>query len=191
MFEINFFFLSVVSTAYSWIVNGLTHQASLIRNPKGKSNETLFVLGVCTPNNRIIQLNLTQNSVGRLSSPDYPLQLPSVSSCFWRLKAPDGYCVKLSFTSLNIKGECEEEGHREELMRVDDYFTTDFGSVTSFWGHFCKDVQPQVIYSTRNELQIFFTSNYSNGKDYSSDKPVDPNSATGFYGTYQVTPQGK
>ena len=76
-------------------------------------------------------------------------------------------------------------------MRVDDYFTTDFGSVISLWGHFCKDVQPQVIYSTRNELQIFFTSNYSNGKDYSSSKQVDPNSATGFYGTYQVTPQGK
>lgn len=76
-------------------------------------------------------------------------------------------------------------------MRVDDFFTADFGSVTSFWGQYCKGVQPQVIYSTRNQLQIFFTSNYSIGKDYISGKQVDPNSATGFYATYEVTQQGK
>lgn len=95
----------------------------------------------------------------------------------------------LNFTSLSIGGNCEEDGHQGELMRVDDFFTADFGSVTSFWGQYCKGVQPQVIYSTRNELQIFFTSDYSIGKDYSSGKQVDPNSATGFYATYEVTQQ--
>ena len=76
-------------------------------------------------------------------------------------------------------------------MRVDDYFTADFSSVTSFWGQFCKGAQPQAIYSTRNELQIFFTSNYTRGKDYNSGRQVDPNSNTGFYATYEVTPQGR
>lgn len=74
---------------------------------------------------------------------------------------------------------------------MDDYFTTDFGSVTAFWGKFCKRVQPPLIYSTRNELQVFFTSNYTSSRDYSSGKLADPSTNNGFYATYEVTPKGK
>lgn len=155
-------------------------------------NNVTRILGVCTPNNRIVQQNLTHNSTGRLSSPDYPLQFAPVSACFWRLKAPDGYSVKLHFTTLNIDGDCKEDVNEGEWVRVDDYFTSDFGSVASFWGRFCNGEPPPVIYSTRNELQVFFTSNYTSYKDHrSAGKQVDSSANSGFYATYEVTPQGK
>lgn len=149
------------------------------------------VLGVCTAGDGSVQLNLTHNSTGRLSSPDYPLQYPPVSACYWRLKAPDGYQVKLHFTTLNIEGDCKESVNEGEWVRVDDYFTTDFDSVTSFWGKFCKGVQPPLIYSTRNELQVFFTSNYTSNRDYNGGKQADSSTNNGFYAAYEVTPQGK
>ena len=139
------------------------------------------VPGVCTGDNRIFQLNLTHNSTGRVSSPDYPLQFPTVSSCYWRIKAPNGYRVKLQFTTINIQGNCREDVEGD-WIRVDDFFTSDFGSVASFWGRFCGNVQPPVIYSTSNELQVFFMSNYT------SEKQVGTNN--GFYATYNVVPQG-
>ena len=142
--------------------------------------------GVCTRDHSIVHLNLTYNSTGRLSSPDYPLQFPPVGACYQRLKAPDGYRVKLQFSTINIQGNCKEDG-KGEWIRVDDFFTTDFSSVSSFWGRFCSRVQPPVIYSTRNELQVFFTSNYSSGEAEKSDKP---NKGIGFYATYSVAPQG-
>jgi len=142
--------------------------------------------GVCTRDHSIVQLNLTYNSTGRLSSPDYPLQFPPVGACYWRLKAPDGYRVKLQFTTINIQGSCKED-EKGEWIRVDDFFTTDLSSVSSFWGRFCNGVQPPVIYSTRNELQVFFTSNYSSSEAEKSDKP---NTGIGFYATYSVAPQG-
>ncbi|XP_078352602.1 dorsal-ventral patterning tolloid-like protein 1 [Oculina patagonica] len=145
--------------------------------------------GICTAGNGIVQLNLTHNSTGRLSSPDYPLQYPPVSACYWRLKAPDGHQVKLHFTTLNIEGDCKDNVNEGEWVRVDDYFTTDFYSVTWFWGKFCKGVQPPLIYSTRNELQVFFTSNYTSNRDYNGYKQADSSTNNGFYATFEVTPQ--
>ena len=72
-------------------------------------------------------------------------------------------------------------------MRVDDYFVTEFGRVSSFWGKFCRGATPPLIYSTKNELQVFFTSNYTSIRDFKSDRQADPNE--GFYATYEVTPQ--
>ena len=69
-------------------------------------------------------------------------------------------------------------------VRVDDFFTTDFGSAVSFWGLFCSGEQPPVIYSTRNELQVFFTSNYTSGKQ------PDPSRNNGFYAIFEAVPQG-
>jgi len=143
--------------------------------------------GVCTPGNRIVQLNLTHNSTGRLSSPDYPLQYPSVSACYWRLLAPNGFQIKLHFTTLNIKGDCKDDMNEGDWVRVDDYFVTEFGRVSSFWGKFCRGARPPLIYSTKNELQVFFTSNYTSNRDFKSDQEADSNE--GFYATYKVTPQ--
>ena len=145
---------------------------------------------MCTPDSRIVQLNLTNNSTGRLSSPDYPLQFPSVSACYWRLKAPTGYRIKLRFTTLNIQGNCKENINGTEWIRVDDHFTTDFSSVASYWGTYCGGVQPPVIYSTRNELQVFFTSSYTGGKDDKSAKQPQQSTDIGFYAIYEVTTQG-
>lgn len=118
-----------------------------------------------------------------MSSPDYPIQYPSVSACYWRLQAPDGYQIKLRFTTLNIGGDCHEDMNQGDWVRVDDYFVTEFGRVSSFWGKFCKGAQPPLIYSTKNELQVFFTSNYTISSDFESRKQE------GFYATYEVTPQ--
>lgn len=78
-----------------------------------------------------------------------------------------------------------------DWVRVDDYFVTDFGSVSSFWGKFCKGAQPPLIYSTKSKLQVFFTSNNTSNRDFKSGKQADPNANKGFYATYEVTPQGK
>ena len=145
---------------------------------------------MCTPNNSIIQLNLTHNSTGRVSSPDYPLRFPSVSACYWRLNAPEGYRIKLRFTTLNIQEDCAENVYGAEWIRLDDYFTTDFSSVASYWGRYCGVVQPPVIYSTRNELQVFFTANNTGGMDYSSAKPAQQSTEIGFYAVYEVVTQG-
>ena len=149
---------------------------------------------MCTPDNSIVQLNLTHNSTGRLSSPDYPLQFPPVSACYWRLKAPYGYRVKLQFTTLNIQGNCKDGVDGGQWARVDDFFTTDFKSVVSFWGRFCSGEQPPVIYSTRNELQLFFTNNYTGSEVTKSVKQkLPPSTNIGFYATYEVisNSQGK
>lgn len=78
-----------------------------------------------------------------------------------------------------------------DWVRVDDYFVTDFDSVSSFWGKFCKGAQPPLIYSTKSKLQVFFTSNNTSNRDFKSGKQADPNANKGFYATYEVTPQGK
>ncbi|XP_068690309.1 tolloid-like protein 2 isoform X1 [Montipora capricornis] len=145
--------------------------------------------GVCTDNNRFIQLNLTHNSTGRISSPDYPLQYAAVSACYFRLHAPEGYRIKLDFTTLNIAENCEHEQRRSEWIRVDDVFTTDFNSVASYWGTFCGQVQPPVIYSTRNELQIFFTSNYTSNEADRNAHQRQTIDSLGFYAIFGVTPQ--
>ena len=149
--------------------------------------------GVCTHNNSIVQLNLTRNATGHLSSPDYPFQFPPIGACYWRIKAPDGHRVKLQFTTMNISGNCEGDINDGEWVRVDDYFIGDFKSVTSFWGRFCSSASPPPIYSTRSELQVFFTSNYSINTDseglerFNSDQRRNH----GFYATYEVIKQGK
>ena len=74
-------------------------------------------------------------------------------------------------------------------MRVDDHFITKFGRVSSFWGKFCRGDRPPLIYSTKNELQVFFTSNYTSNRDFKSDRQSDPSTNKGFYATYEVTPQ--
>jgi len=74
-----------------------------------------------------------------------------------------------------------------DWVRVDDYFVTEFGRVSSFWGKFCRGARPPLIYSTKNELQVFFTSNYTSNRDFKSDQQADSNE--GFYATYKVTPQ--
>jgi len=74
-----------------------------------------------------------------------------------------------------------------DWVRVDDYFVTDFGQVFSFWGKFCDGARPPLIYSTKNKLQVSFTSNYTSNRDSKSDRQADPNE--GFYATYEVTPQ--
>lgn len=74
-------------------------------------------------------------------------------------------------------------------MRVDDYFITEFGRVSSFWGKFCSGDRPPLIYSTKNELQVFFTSNYTGNRNFKSDGQADPSTNKGFYATYEVTPQ--
>ncbi|XP_074610724.1 tolloid-like protein 2 [Acropora palmata] len=145
--------------------------------------------GVCSDSNRIIQLNLKQNSTGRVSSPDYPLQYFQVTGCYWRFKAPKGYRIKLRFTTLSIEDNCKQEEKGTELIRVDDFFTTNFRSVTSFWGIFCGSVKPPVIYSTGNVLQVFFTSNYTNNNDVRSGKQTKTSNNIGFYATYELTPQ--
>ena len=145
---------------------------------------------MCTDKNRFIQLNLTQNSTGRISSPDYPLQYAAVSACYFRLQAPEGYRIKLDFTTLNIAENCEQEQRRYEWIRVDDVFTTDFNSVASYWGTFCGQVQPPVIYSTRNELQIFFTSNYTSNEADRNAHQRQTIDSLGFYAIFGVTPQG-
>ena len=147
---------------------------------------TLF-LGICTPGNRIVQLNLTHNSTGRLSSPDYPLQYPSSSACYWRLQVPDGYQVKLHFTTFDIERDCKE--NEGAWVRVDDYFIIEFDRVSSFWGKFCSGDRPPLIYSTKTELQVFFTSNYTSNRGFKSDRQADPSTNKGFYATYEVTPQ--
>lgn len=72
---------------------------------------------------------------------------------------------------------------------MDDYFITEFGRVSSFWGKFCSGDKPPMIYSTKNELQVFFTSNYTSNRDFKSDTQADSNTNKGFYATYEVTPQ--
>lgn len=145
---------------------------------------------MCSDSNRIIQLNVTQTSTGRVSSPDYPLQYFPVTGCYWRFKAPKGYRIKLHFTTLDIEDNCKQEEKGTELIRVDDFFTTNFKSVTSFWGIFCGSVKPPVIYSTGNVLQVFFTSNYTNNNDVRSEKQTKTSNNIGFYATYELTLQG-
>ena len=147
------------------------------------------ISGVCSDSNRIIQLNLNKNSTGRVSSPDYPLQYFQVTGCYWRFKAQEGYRIKLRFTTLSIVDNCKQEEKGTELIRVDDFFTMNFRSVTSFWGIFCGSVKPPVIYSTGNVLQVFFTSNYTNNNDIRSGNQTKTRN-TGFYATYELTPQG-
>ena len=148
------------------------------------------ISGVCSDSNRIIQLNLNKNSTGRVSSPDYPLQYFQVTGCYWRFKAQEGYRIKLRFTTLSIEDNCKQEEKGTELIRVDDFFTTNFRSVTSFWGIFCGSVKPPVIYSTGNVLQVFFTSNYTNNNDIRRGKQTKTRNNPGFYATYELTPQG-
>ena len=74
-------------------------------------------------------------------------------------------------------------------MRVDDYFITEFGRVSSFWGKFCSGDKPPLIFSTKTELQVFFTSNYTSYRGFKSDRQADPSTDKGFYATYEVTPQ--
>lgn len=73
---------------------------------------------------------------------------------------------------------------------MDDYFTTDFHSVVSYWGIFCSGDQPPVIYSTRNELQVFFSSNYTSSENGRGANQVEGKTSIGFYAAYAVTPQG-
>lgn len=147
---------------------------------------------MCTPNNSVVSLNLTQDSTGRLASPDYPLQFPPIGSCYWRLKAPDGYRVKLQFKKLNIQGDCKNGINGGNGVRVDDSFVADFDSVPSYWGRFCSPVQPPVIYSTRNQLQVFFTTNFTSSSEYTKGDNLLPSpNTTGFYASYEVIPQGK
>ena len=76
------------------------------------------------------------------------------------------------------------------IVKKNPDFTTDFNSVTSYWGTFCGQVQPPVIYSTRNELQIFFTSNYTSNEADRNAHQRQMIDSLGFFAIFGVTPQG-
>ena len=47
-----------------------------------------------------------------------------------------------------------------------------------------------MIYSTGNELQVFFTSNFTSSDDEKTAQQAQSSRDVGFYATYAVTPQG-
>lgn len=40
---------------------------------------------------------------GKVTSPDYPAYYPSLLDCFWRIKAPAGFTLRIRFDDLNIE----------------------------------------------------------------------------------------
>lgn len=76
---------------------------------------------------------------------------------------------------------------------MDDTFKTDLTEIVSRtrWGRFCGDTLPPTLYSTRNRLQVFFTTN-SSQQVANNNRASEPNHGKeGFYVTYEVVEQGE
>ena len=58
----------------------------------------------------IVSVNLTANNGlgvfggGIIQSPNYPSYYPSHHECFWKIKPPEGYSVRVIFADVDIEG---------------------------------------------------------------------------------------
>ena len=118
-------------------------------------------------NNNILLPDLELVSQGFLTFPNKSSNVsPSPIDCTWRVKAAEGYLVKLSFSSLNLSSESTV--NCTDFVEVyDDPFGTRLGK-------FCAGHIPETIFSsgpylavrfkTVNAQRSLFSINYSQEK---------------------------
>ena len=153
----------------------------------------LAVAGICSPfGHTVVNVTLTSGASGSSSSPDFPLKLPATVVCFWRFVAPAGFRVRLRFTSFRLNGHCRRGEERGAWIEVDDTRPDISGaSPRTTWGRFCGEVRPPTLYSTGNQLLVYFTTNYSSSFTKSKASSELKEAHEGFYMTYGVVKEGE
>ncbi|XP_050407117.2 cubilin, partial [Patella vulgata] len=152
---------------------------------KFRSNNLTTGTGFVGEYNSVFGGDLSGSS-GQISSPLYPGRYPHSSDSTWKVTAPVGMRIRISFTAFNV------EGPRGSVCVWNYVKILDGGASDSpELIRYCGSNIPDPIISTSNQMQVVFhTDRYSNGNGFllnwqaTSDVPIS--STTPAPGTTQV-----
>ncbi|XP_076437898.1 tolloid-like protein 1 isoform X2 [Babylonia areolata] len=118
---------------------------------------------------------------GVITSPNYPDNYYHFQKCLWKIKAPPGTRIRLTFNDFKLKP-------RNEDCNCDDYLEVSDGNGT--WGEFCGEDVRHTIKSRNNFVRIVFASSYARDiykgfnisyeavDEGSTEPPLNPTTAT-------------
>lgn len=114
---------------------------------------------ICSPYVTGTQIITLTASNGSIQSPNYPRQYPANIHCVWRIIAPNGRKVKLTFTFIDIEYSSSCNDDYVELRNYWQY------SVIGW--RYCGLFPPAAKFSDEREMSIDFVSDASNsGKGF-------------------------
>lgn len=113
-----------------------------------------------------------QRSQGEFASFGYPLPYPNDVECSWKIKAPAGYVIQLTFHSFHL-----EESKYEDCM-WDDAVGISQEIEPGWLGTFCGSSLPPIIQSNYSSMCVIFET------DSSGRYP-------GFHASYKILPDRK
>ena len=104
---------------------------------------------ICNPQGEDIKVTSTG---GEIRSPRYPRSYPPGKTCIWRLKAPEGFYIRLNITDIEMEGNDDK---CYDSLEVRDGFNM---SSDALLGRFCQKVVPNNIFSNGRNMSVKFTS---------------------------------
>ncbi|KAK2564038.1 CUB domain-containing protein 2 [Acropora cervicornis] len=128
-----------------------------ITNVASDDNQAKFTLCV-SPSAAV----LTDMS-GEITSPFYPRRYPAAQNCLWKIQANKGKRLKLEVIDMEIE-RCGQSGACTcDYLEVQNAYNSDDGAVS---GKTCVDVSftPVTYYSTKNAINVQFSSNLPAGR---------------------------
>ncbi|CAG0893425.1 unnamed protein product [Darwinula stevensoni] len=98
---------------------------------------------------------------GNFSSPNFPILYPTDVSCYWEIKAPEGYGIHLSFDAFDLE---------RSTGCLSDFVLVEAGNFTDC---ICGSIVPDSIFVPFNSMKVTFGSD-------------DSGEGSGFFSSYEA-----